>query len=295
MLILSALLLAVGVGIAAASLFATRSTLEAATSAGPIDLVDATPPKPGFAYRAFEPVLAWATRAMQSVSPVNRLDLTRRRIVYAGLEGRRTLEQVLRQKAYFAAGGALLGLLGHPHRIPAIVAAVALGVLASFVPDVLLDSQARKRQEQIARSLPDALDLLSITVEAGLGLEQALAVVADQLVGPLGDEIRRLLRETELGVDRRSALQLLRDRTNVRELSAFVVALLQADALGMAIADVLRVQADQVRLMRRQRARETAAKTPVKIMFPVVIGIFPSLFVVTIGPGAINIIRALFG
>lgn len=295
MLILSALLLAVGVGIAAASVFATRATLEAASTAGAIDLVETAPPKPGFAYRTFEPLVGWATRAMRSVSPANRLDLTRRRLVYAGLEGRRTVEQVLRQKAYAAAAGALLGFLGHPHRVPAIVAAIALGALASFVPDVLLDAQARKRQEQIARSLPDALDLLSITVEAGLGLEQAMAVVADQLVGPLGDEIRRLLRETELGVDRRSALQLLRERTNVRELSAFVVALLQADALGMAIADVLRVQADQVRLLRRQRARETAAKTPVKIMFPVVIGIFPSLFVVTIGPGAINIIRALFG
>lgn len=293
MIIIGAFLLALGVGITAASLFATRVAV--ATTSQSVALVEDAPRGPGLAYRAFEPLLGSATRAMGALSPRGRLELTRKRLVYAGLEGRRTVEQMLRQKVYAAAGGALLGLFVHPHRVPAVVAAVGVGVLASFVPDVVLDARARKRQEQIARALPDALDLLSITVEAGLGLEQALAIVSDQLVGPLGDEVRRLLRETELGVDRRSALQLLRERTNVRELSAFVVALLQADALGMAISDVLRVQADQVRLMRRQRARELAAKTPVKIMFPVVIGIFPSLFVVTIGPGAISIIRALFG
>ena len=292
MIVIGGLLLAIGIGVVAAGVYATRTI--AATATGPADLVEEPPAGPGLAYRAIEPLVAWATRIMRAMSPATRLDLTRKRIVYAGLEGRRTVEQMLRQKLYAAAGGALLGLLVHPHRIPAVLAAVFVGVLASFVPDVLLDAQARKRQEQIARALPDALDLLSITVEAGLGLEQAMAIVADQLTGPLGDEVRRLLRETELGVDRRSALTMLRERTNVRELSAFVVALLQADALGMAISDVLRVQADQVRLLRRQRAREMAAKTPVKIMFPVVIGIFPSLFVVTIGPGAINIIRTLF-
>jgi tight adherence protein C len=285
-------MLAVGVGVIAAGVFASRSV--AATPQASIDLVEPTVSGPGLAYRAVEPLVSWATRVMRAMSPATRLDLTRKRIVYAGLDGRRSVEQVLRQKLYAAVGGALLGLVAHPHRVPAVVAASAVAVLATFVREVLLAARARKRQEQIARALPDALDLLSITVEAGLGLEQALTIVADQLVGPLGDEVRRLLRETELGVDRRSALTMLRQRTNVRELSAFVVALLQADALGMAIGDVLRVQADQVRLVRRQRARETAAKTPVKIMFPVVIGIFPSLFVVTIGPGAINIIRTLF-
>ena len=103
-----------------------------------------------------------------------------------------------------------------------------------------------------------------------------------------------MLAEIELGVDRRQALELLRKRTDVRELSAFVVALLQAEELGMSVGDVLRVQAGQVRLLRRQKAREAAAKTPVKILFPVVVGIFPALFVVTIGPGAVTIVRTLF-
>jgi tight adherence protein C len=290
---LAGLMVAGGAGVVAAGLHASR-TVAAGPDAGAAALIEDAPARPGLAYRAAEPLLAWAARMMRALSPVARLELTRRRIGYAGLEGRRTVEQVLRQKAFAAGGGVLFGLFMHPSHLPALLTAIVVGVLASFVPDVLLDAAARKRQALIARALPDALDLLSITVEAGLGLEQALAVVADQLVGPLGDELRRLLREIELGVDRRSALQLLRERTDVRELSAFVVALLQADALGMAISDVLRVQAEQVRLVRRQRARELAAKTPVKIMFPVVIGIFPSLFVVTIGPGAINIVRTLF-
>jgi tight adherence protein C len=193
-----------------------------------------------------------------------------------------------------SAAGALFGLFVHPHRIPGLVAAVVVGVLASFVPDVLLDSKARERQQEIARALPDALDLLSITVEAGLGLEQALVIVTDRLDGPLGDELRRMLREIELGVDRRKALEFLRERTDVRELSGFVVALLQADELGMAVGEVLRVQAAQVRLVRRQHAREQAAKTPVKILFPVILTIFPAMFVVTIGPGAIKIAQTIF-
>jgi tight adherence protein C len=134
---------------------------------------------------------------------------------------------------------------------------------------------------------------LAITVEAGLGLEQALVIVTDRLGGPLGDELRRMLREIELGVDRRTALEFLRRRTDVRELSAFVVALLQADELGMAVGEVLRVQAAQVRLVRRLHAREEAAKTPVKILFPVIFTIFPAMFVVTIGPGAIRIAQTI--
>jgi tight adherence protein C len=188
----------------------------------------------------------------------------------------------------------LFGFFIHPQRIPALLAAAVVAVLASFVPDVMLDSRARERQQEIARALPDALDLLSITVEAGLGLEQALVVVTDRLDGPLGDELRRMLREIELGVDRRKALEFLRERTDVRELSGFVVALLQADELGMAVGEVLRVQAAQVRLVRRQHAREQAAKTPVKILFPVVLTIFPAMFVVTIGPGAIKIAHTIF-
>jgi len=292
-ILLACLLVSVGLGVASAGLYTSRRVVaESAAIAVEFDALG--PAQPGFVHRALEPLMNQATALMRALSPAGRLDLIGRRIVYAGLEGRLTVEQVLVRKALAAVGGGFLALVAHPKAVPALVAVPAVAALASFVPDVLLDSRARSRQSQVARSLPDALDLLAVTVEAGLGLEQALAVVTERLTGPLGDELRRMLAEIELGVDRRHALELLRKRTDVRELSAFVVALLQADELGMAVGDVLKVQAHQVRLVRRQRARETAAKVPVKILFPVVFGVFPAMFVITVGPGAVSIVRTLF-
>ncbi len=290
---LAVLLVAVGLGIAAASLHASHVLVAVETERNTDVLEPEAPPVPGFAHRAFEPIGELGARLMRPLSPAARLELTRKRIVYAGLEGKRTVEQILTQKAIAAGVGFVFGLLVHPHRLPGLLVGVIVGLLASFIPDVLLDSKARSRQDHIARTLPDALDLLAITVEAGLGLEQALTVVTERLAGPLGDELRRMLREIELGVDRRQALMFLRERTDVRELSAFIVALLQADELGMAVGEVLRVQAAQVRLVRRQYAREQAAKTPVKILFPVIFTIFPAMFVITIGPGALRIAHTI--
>lgn len=293
MIALATLFVAVGCGIVSAGLYASRRTVAQAADVAVL-YDEPVPVKAGVVHRALEPLFDQAARLMRALSPAARLDLLGRRIVYAGLEGKLTVENVLVRKALAAGVGALVSLAAHPQRVPAVVAALVGAALASFVPDLLLDSRARARQKAIARDLPDALDLLAITVEAGLGLEQALGVVTERLFGPLGDELRRMLAEIELGVDRRHALDLLRRRTDVRELSAFVVALHQADELGIAVGDVLRVQSHQVRLLRRQRAREAAAKTPVKILFPVVLGIFPAMFVVTVGPGAITIIRTLF-
>jgi tight adherence protein C len=289
---LACLFVAVGCGVVGGGLFASRRAVAEAQVAVAYD--EAPTFAPGLVHRALQPLLDQAARVMRALSPAARVDLIGRRITYAGLDGTMTVENVLVRKALAAAAGGLMGLVAHPHRLPALLSAVVGAALASFVPDVLLDSKARTRQKQIARDLPDALDLLAITVEAGLGLEQALGVVTERLTGPLGDELRRLLAEIELGVERRQALDLLRRRTDVRELSAFIVALHQADELGIAIGDVLHVQADQVRLVRRQRAREAAAKTPVKILFPVVLTIFPAMFVVTVGPGAVTIMRTLF-
>jgi tight adherence protein C len=287
------LFVAVGLGVAGGGVFASRRVV-ATAHATAMDLSEMPTTNGGVVHRALEPVLDQCVRLMRALSPAARLDLIGRRLVYAGLEGRVSVENILVRKAIAAVSGAFVALVAHPSSIPTVIAVPALAAMASFVPDVLLDSKARSRQAEIARSLPDALDLLAITVEAGLGLEQALAVVTDRLTGPLGDELRRMLAEIELGVERRQALELLRRRTDVRELSAFVVALLQAEELGMAVGDVLRVQAQQVRLIRRQRAREAAAKTPVKILFPVVLGIFPAMFVVTVGPGAVTIVRTVF-
>jgi tight adherence protein C len=250
--------------------------------------------EPGTVYRVAEPIFAAAVRLGDRLSPRSRRDLLQRRIIYAGREASITVQQIVGAKVIGGVVGLLLGLVVHVG-VPFYLWSLFWGALLFFAPDIWLDSLARSRQDRIGRDLPEALDLLAITVEAGLGLEQALQVVSENMRGPLGDELTRLLREIELGVTRRDALSALRDRTDVDELSAFVVALVQADALGVAIADVLKVQAAQVRLRRRQHAREQAAKTPVKILFPVIFGVLPCLFVVIIGPATITILNNLRG
>jgi tight adherence protein C len=297
--VIAAILVGLGAGVAVFALGRTRQIV--GTDASFVDVaLGAAPPAdaavgtPGFIYRAVEPAIGWSARVVRRLSPSQRIDLTRRRITYAGLEAKLKVERFLAYKAGAAVAGFLFGLVASPAHLPGLVGGVILGVLASFAPDLWLDSKARERQSAIARDLPEALDLLALTVEAGLGLEQGLELLVDNLTGPLQEEINRLLRETGLGVPRREALKGLRERTDVPDLSALVVALIQAGEMGTAISQVLRVQAEQVRLRRRQRAKEKAAQTPVKILFPVIIGIFPAIFVVTIGPGAISIVQNLF-
>lgn len=298
MLTLSLIFVAAGLGIAGAGLAAQRATVTA--QATPVDVAlgadpgDAPAPEVGLTYRALEPLLAAGGKVVRKLSPQNRIQLTRDRILWAGQESSLTVERMLGYRAGAAALGFLFGLVGAPGSIPLVVWAIALAVMVSFVPDLILSSRATARQDQIARALPESLDLLALTVEAGLGFEQAIEVVIENSTGPLAGELSRMLGEIELGVPRRDALGNLRDRTNVPELSSFVVALVQSDQMGIALSDVLKTQAAQVRLKRRQAAKEKAAQTPVKILFPVVIGIFPALFVVTIGPGAIDIAEALF-
>ena len=298
MVFLGALLVGLGLGAVALGLARTRAVAVSAPAldvAYPVDEADETPARAGLVYRALEPVLEAAGTLLKRLSPIGRVALLRQRIAQAGLEGALSVERVLSYKAASGVAGAALGYLARPGALSPLIWAVVGAVLGSFAPDVWLDSRAKQRQGEIARDLPEALDLLAITVEAGLGLEQALTIVTENLPGPLGVEFTRMLREIELGVRRREALTNLRARTSVSELSSFVVALIQADQVGAPIADVLRAQAAQVRLKRRQRAREKAAQTPVKILFPLIFFIFPALFVVVVGPGAIKIAEAIAG
>ena len=150
----------------------------------------------------------------------------------------------------------------------------------------------KNRQERLLRDLPDTLDLLAISVEAGVGFEGALGIVCEHFDSPLADEFSRTLKEMELGLPRRDALQNLKKRTEVPELSNFVLALTQADVLGMPIGRVLKTQATEMRSKRRQWAREKAAKLPVKILFPLILFIFPPVFVIVLGPAAAQIGRS---
>ena len=158
-----------------------------------------------------------------------------------------------------------------------------------FVPDFWLTRRIKSRQKAILLSIPDVLDLLTISVKAGLGFDAALGKVVEKSEGPLSDEFRRALAEVRIGKARRDALRELVARTNVPALTNFIGAIIQAESLGVAIANVLEVQSEQLRIERRQRAEEMAAKAPIKMLFPLVGCIFPSMFIVILGPALILI------
>jgi tight adherence protein C len=171
---------------------------------------------------------------------------------------------------------------------------VGLSVLIGiFMPKVWLDNRVKHRQKEILKSLPDAFDLITTCVEAGLGLEAALAKVSEKTPGPFGEELAVSLREVSLGKLRRDALKELSERTGVPDLSSFINAVIQAESMGTSIATVLRVQAETMRTKRRQRAEQQAQAAPIKMMFPLVLCIFPTLFIVILGPGGIQIYEQL--
>ncbi|MEA2521199.1 MAG: tight adherence protein, partial [Actinomycetota bacterium] len=148
---------------------------------------------------------------------------------------------------------------------------------------------------EILKTLSDTLDLLTISVEAGLSLNSAISQVVQNVPGVLSSEFARMLQEIQLGVPRSDAFRHLAERTDVEELNAFALAMVQADVFGVSIASVLRTQAQQLRIKRRQRAEAKAQQTPVKIVFPLILCVMPSLFIVIIGPGAIRILQNLLG
>ena len=166
-------------------------------------------------------------------------------------------------------------------------------LLGAFMPKVWLDNRVRLRQKLILKSLPDAFDLITTCVEAGLGLEAALSRVAEKIQGPFGEELTVMLQDVALGKLRRVALREVADRTGVPDLTSFINAVIQAETMGTSIAAVLRVQADQMRIRRRQRAEQEAQAAPIKMMFPLVLFIFPTMFIVILGPAAISIYETL--
>lgn len=173
-----------------------------------------------------------------------------------------------------------------------LVVAVTTG--GFFLPDLWLERLIAKRQKSIKLDLPDVLDMLTISVEAGLGFDAALSKVVANGRGPLAREFFRVLQEIGLGSSRREAFHNLAGRTDVPELNSFILAMLQADVFGVSVGNVLRVQAKEMRVKRRQQAEEIAMKAPVKIVFPLVLCIFPALIVVILGPAGVRIYQSLF-
>lgn len=263
----------------------------AATAGEPVDLHQARL-RQGLAGRLARPLVARLSGLGRRLTPRRHLDALRQQLDSAGLTI--PVETFLAAKAASTGAGVLAGgawaVAGGPGGLLTAVVAAAAGFAA---PDVLLRSRARERQQAISRELPEALDLLALTVRAGLGFEQALAHITSEVDGPLATELDRVLKEQQLGRSRRQALEALQRRNDSDELRALTGALLQAERLGTPIGDTLNVQARELRRRRRADARERAGKAPVKLLVPLIFGIFPAMFVVIIGPGALKIIEAL--
>ena len=237
----------------------------------------------------------WLPGAAVRLSPASARPSLQRKLDVAGNPEPWTPDRVLAGKALllvvFGAIGALFALR-HP----------GLGVLTGgvgaaagfFLPDVLVYNAGLKRQQRLALSLPEGLDLLTICVEAGLGFDAALAQVARNLDGPLAAELARVLQEMQIGKSRTEAMRAMAERTSVPELRTFVSALTQSSELGIPVASVLREQAKEMRVRRRQRAEAQAQKVPVKVTFPLIGCLLPALFVVVLGAGVIEIAHTLF-
>lgn len=212
----------------------------------------------------------------------------------AGRPASMPLDKLIVSKPLLALAGALAGilLLSNSPTSTNIALAIFATVFFYFVPDLLVYNKAIKRQEAIELELPNTLDQMLISVEAGLGFESAMARVGSYGGGPLAQELVRTLQDIQVGRPRQEAYEAMAARSSVQDLKGFVRAVVQADKYGIGIAKVLRAQAKDARLKRRQRAEEKAMKLPVKVLFPLIFFIFPVLFIVLLGPAAINIIEA---
>ncbi len=193
-----------------------------------------------------------------------------------------------------AGGLGVLVVSSHASALNVLVV-LAVVVIAYFVPELLLYSRGQERQEAIGLELADTLDQMTIAVEAGLGFESAMSRAGKNGKGPLAEELVRTLQDIAVGQPRREAYLALAERTGVPDLRRFIGAVVQADAYGVSIADVLRTQAQEMRLKRRQRAEEKAMQIPVKVIFPLILCILPTLFIVLLGPAAMDIVAAFSG
>ena len=247
--------------------------------------------------RAVAPLLSQLAQASRRLSPAGWAYGLERRLIYAGRPPAWPLERVLAGKLILGVVGAFIGFLyfSAGPSVGGFLTWAAMAALAYFSPDLLLYSRARERQKAIRIELPDTLDQMTVAVEAGLGFESAMARAGQTGDGPLAGELVRTLQEVQYGVGRSQALRNLADRTDVPDLRHFVLAIIQAEGYGIPVADVLRVQAAELRVKRRQRAEERAMKIPVKVIFPLILCILPTLFIVILGPAMIKIGRELFG
>jgi tight adherence protein C len=247
--------------------------------------------------RTIKPLLGGLGDLGRRLTPTGWITSLDRRLMLAGRPPAWPIERVLVAKLGLGAIAFFVGFLTFAgnRTLGWLLVWVGMVALGYFAPDLLLYSRGEERQTAIQKALPDTLDQMTIAVEAGLGFEAAMARAGQTGEGPLADEIVRTLQEMQIGIPRATAMRNLAARTEQPDLRHFVLAVVQAEVYGIAIADVLRTQAAEQRVKRRQRAEEHAMKIPVKILFPLIFCILPALFIVILGPAAIQIGRTMFG
>lgn len=252
----------------------------------------------GLSERAVAPLLEGLGRGVLRFTPTGWVAKKQHKLVLAGWSERLDGNSWAAIRILAIVAAFLLWLLFQGFVSSSTTKLVMLGVfmiIGIFGPEARLNGAIGKRRTEIEQQLPDVIDLLVISVEAGLGFDAALGRVIQNVPGELAREFQRTLQETRVGVSRVDALRSLAARTDVDDLNSFVLALIQADQFGVSIARVLRVQAEEMRIRRRQRAQERAFAAPVKLIFPLLIFIFPALFIVILGPAAITIYETLVG
>lgn len=249
--------------------------------------------------RAIGPLVEGVTGLGRRFTPVGYVEKVKQKLVYAGKGDQAAVDRFLGIRVVTIGVAALVFVLLFVFNILGLSGSLRLAVPGLLIlalvlgPDSILNRQVEERQHEIQITLPDVMDLLTISVEAGLGFEQAIDRVVNSVPGALSDEFSRMLGETRAGASRSDAMRAMDERCNVPELRSFVMAIIQADQFGVSIGRVLRGQADEMRIKRRQLAQERAQKAPVKMLIPMVFCIFPALFVVVLGPAIMNIRESL--
>ena len=244
-----------------------------------------------FRERAMEPMRESMARWVLKVNPRTSLESISLKLLGAGLGRRVTPTSFLAAKGLLAVFGALVGVMfsSMAGSATGLVLTVGLAAGGFFAPDYFVNLKARGRRERVKADLPDALDLLAVSVEAGLGFDGAIAKITEHMEGPLADEFSLTLGEMRIGESRADALKRMADRVDAPELSSFTRAIIQADQLGTSLGRILRVQAADSRLRRQAAAEEKAMKAPIKMLFPTVLFIFPAIFLVILGPAFMNL------
>lgn len=261
---------------------------------GSVDLTALELSKP-FSERVIQPIIERMSELITKITPAEVLKETKRKLGQSGLRIKATTFVTMQFALAIILPGlmAAMGVMNKSEGLKGVGILAFSCLMGYFMPDLWIKGRVGARKTEIQRRLPDALDLLTVSVEAGLGFDMALNKVVEKMRGPLAEEFGRVLHEVRMGKPRRDAMKAMSARIESPDVSQFISALVQADKLGVSIANVLRVQSDQMRLKRKQRAEETAMKAPLKMSFVLVFFVLPALMIVLLGPAVISVIEQL--